>query len=49
MSLWRAMSRVLRIGRARYYVGRDLANNEYYELPSLHGKENPRTRRYVFR
>lgn len=47
MSVWRSISRVLRIGRARFWVGKDLANNQYYELPSIHGAENPRTRRYV--
>ncbi|KOS13064.1 hypothetical protein Malapachy_1684 [Malassezia pachydermatis] len=47
-SIWQTVSRVLRIGKARYIVGRDLENNVYYELPSLQGANDPnRTRRVV--
>ena len=47
-TIWQTVSRVLRIGKARYIVGRDLENNVYYELPSLQGANDPnRTRRYV--
>ena len=45
-SWWRTLSRVLRIGNARYIVGHDLEQNTYMELPSLHG-DPKRTRRYV--
>lgn len=49
MSVWKTLSRVLRIGHARFEVGKDLANNTYYEFPSPHGSTDPRhTRRYVF-
>jgi len=34
MSWWRTLSRVLRIGYARYIVGEDLQRNVYYELPA---------------
>ncbi|WFD07718.1 hypothetical protein MVES1_003088 [Malassezia vespertilionis] len=44
--VWKMLSRVFRVGHARYLVGRDLANNAYYELPSLSGSQDPRhTRR----
>ncbi len=36
-SFMRTLSRVLRIGNARYIAGKDLQNNIYYELPSHAG------------
>lgn len=48
MSIWKTLSRVFRIGHARFMVGKDLADNTYYEFPSPSGSLDPRhTRRYV--
>ena len=44
--VWRTLSRIFRIGRARFIVGYDLNKNVYYELPSLHG-DPKRTRRLI--
>ena len=47
-SFFRTLSKVLRIGKARYIVGHDLAGNTYLELPSLTGSTDPRhTRRMI--
>ena len=44
--VWRTLSRIFRIGRARFIVGYDLNKNVYYELPSLYG-DPKRTRRLI--
>lgn len=31
----KSLSNFFRIGKARYFVGKDLHQNSYYELPSL--------------
>lgn len=36
-TLFRSLTRVLRIGKEKYLVGHDLNNNAYYELPSRSG------------
>lgn len=36
-SLFRGISKLFRVGKARYLVGHDLAQNAYYEFPSIHG------------
>ncbi|KAI3625760.1 hypothetical protein CBS9595_001121 [Malassezia furfur] len=47
-SFWKTLSRVLRIGHARYMVGKDLAENTYYEFPAINGSKDPRhTRRVI--
>ncbi|SPO23872.1 related to Mimitin, mitochondrial precursor [Ustilago trichophora] len=48
MSLFQKLAKALRIGKARYIVGQDLAGNSYLELPSLSGSLDPRhTRRSI--
>ena len=48
MSLLQRLAKALRIGKARYIVGHDLAGNSYLELPSLSGSLDPRhTRRSI--
>ncbi|PWZ03838.1 hypothetical protein BCV70DRAFT_24055 [Testicularia cyperi] len=48
MSFFQKAARLLRIGKARYIVGQDLAGNSYVELPSLSGSTDPRhTRRSI--
>lgn len=47
-SLIRPISRLLRVGNARYLVGHDLEGNSYYEYPSRSGSTDPRhTRRVI--
>lgn len=48
MSILQKVARALRIGKAKYIVGHDLAGNAYLELPSLSGSLDPRhTRRSI--
>lgn len=48
MSFFQKLTRALRIGKAKYIVGHDLAGNAYLELPSLSGSPDPRhTRRSI--
>ncbi|PWN93510.1 hypothetical protein FA10DRAFT_264148 [Acaromyces ingoldii] len=47
-SLFRRLSTVLGLGKGRYFIGRDLDHNRYYEFPSLDGNKDPRrTRRLI--
>lgn len=47
-TFWNRVSRAFKIGRSRYYIGRDLNHNGYYEYPALDGSSDPRrTRRLV--
>lgn len=47
-SLLRPISRLLRLGDARYFIGHDLDGNSYYEYPSRSGSLDPRhTRRVI--
>lgn len=48
MSFFQKVAKALRIGKAKYIVGHDLAGNAYVELPSLSGSLDPRhTRRSI--
>lgn len=48
MGLLQNLARALRIGKAKYIKGHDLAGNAYLELPSLSGSLDPRhTRRSI--
>lgn len=47
-TLLRPISRLLRLGEARYFIGNDLEGNGYYEYPSRSGSQDPRhTRRVI--
>ncbi|CDU26179.1 related to Mimitin, mitochondrial precursor [Sporisorium scitamineum] len=48
MGLFQNLAKALRIGKAKYIKGHDLAGNAYLELPSLSGSLDPRhTRRSI--
>lgn len=47
-SLLKPFASLFRVGKSRYFIGRDLQGNSYFEYPSLSGSSDPRhTRRLI--
>lgn len=49
VSIFGRVARALGLGRARYYIGKDLDQNKYYEYPALDGSTDPRRTRRLIR